>query len=456
MNYPESGIMPLGGGIISRCHHIHSRHEAATKICNRVVVIRIIHYLCSYTPSGNAPFLTMKRQQDGERQDNTKPHNESAAPESAAADRIRRGEGELQTADAGHGTPATHPQRRRMASREDRQELLQLAQPAGYRGVSHCRRRHRTQFRIRKTRVLLPYRRGGRQRGDSRQAAHRQDTGQRHGKGFRPDCHRNRELCRHRPHGGGDSRQDRTRRDTAEHGECGCAAILRRDQLQTDVRSPRPRDTRQRQPAGIPARPVLFKAESADILVRRDKIPMAQHGTGTRREQCVEGKGRGGGTRSAGNRKDHHARRGDIRNAEAGEPGAGVRTEQHGSGLDIRKARRPRSGGATHRKPHTSERQDALLHLRAALRVASRLSRTMEHPQGDTPAAAEPQTRGCRQLAPEGGTPEEPRHRDRMPNQRPALRRGACDSLNSRRQRQPRVVWTEIHHTIHRRGSTGT
>ena len=53
MNYPESGNQTVGG-IINRCHHIRSRHEAATKNCNRVVGIRIIHYLCSYTPSGNA------------------------------------------------------------------------------------------------------------------------------------------------------------------------------------------------------------------------------------------------------------------------------------------------------------------------------------------------------------------------------------------------------------------
>lgn len=181
---------------------------------------------------------------------------------------------------------------------------------------------------------------------------------------------------------------------------------------------------------------------------------MAQSDTGTGGERGAEGKGCDGGTRPAGNGKDHHTGRGDKRNADAREPSDGVRAEQYGSRLDFGEARRPRHQRAAHRQSDAGERQNAVVHIRTAVRGASRLPATVEHTQGDTRVAQPAQAR-LGELSSEDGPSEEPCHGTGDSHQTGAVRRGARHSLHACRLGKPRTGRNEVRHAFHRRGCPG-
>ena len=132
-----------------------------------------------------------------------------------------------------------------------------------------------------------------------------------------------------------------------------------------------------------------------------------------------------------------------------------MRTEQHGRRLDFRETRRPRTERAAHWQPRACRRQDAVVHLRTALRGASRLSPTVGATQGHPRTAQEPQA-GRPQLPPEAGTAERPCHGTRDRHQPTALWRGSRHRLHTRGERPQTARRHEVRHTLHRRGRPST
>ena len=250
-------------------------------------------------------------------------------------------------------------------------------------GAPHGRRGDRAQLRVWQARGLLPHQRRG------------------PGEVLLADGHR--ELRRRRPHGGGRARRHAAR-GAADGRAAGRAAVFRRDELQDDVRRARPHHPRQG-PAGLPARPVLLAPAGRDVRLRPAALPLPERHAGGGRQQGAPGQGRGRGARASGHGQDHHAGGGRLRDPAAREPGAGVRPVEHGRRLDLGAAGGPRRQRAANRQPHARGRQDAVVHLRAALRGPPGLSPPMGHPQGHPRAAAEPPP-GRRQVSPEAGEPE--------------------------------------------------
>ena len=290
-------------------------------------------------------------------------HTRAAAPARAAADGIRCRQRGIPPPDRGRGHAAQGEARRRMVAAAHGPHLLQLAQPVLHRGVPHVRHRDRAQLRVRQARGVLP--RHGRRRRHPGLKAHR---GRATGQAEILRVYGHGELCRRRPHGGGTARRRRRR------GAAGChrrrrAAVVRRDELPPDVRRARPHHAGQGA-ARLPARPVLLAPRARPAHLCPYALPLPQRHAARRRQRGAQGQGRGHSARPAGHGQDHHFGRGHTRNAAARAPSDGVRTEQHGGRLDIREARRPRCERAAHRQPHAGERQDAVVYLRAPLRVA--------------------------------------------------------------------------------------
>ena len=126
-----------------------------------------------------------------------------------------------------------------------------------------------------------------------------------------------RELGWHRPHGCAGGRCV-ARHTTATGYGRGRADRLRRNQLPTDVRSPRPRHPCAWQPLGLPTRRVLYTSDAtATLQLHTASAALAQRiarrGRGARalRQRCD------GAARPSWHGQDHDAGRGYQRDAVA-------------------------------------------------------------------------------------------------------------------------------------------
>ncbi len=86
----------------------------------------------------------------------------------------------------------------------------------------------------------------------------------------------NRKLCGWRQNGDYRARLCPIARLAAICGAYRRTAILRRNQLQTDVRGLGPRDEGEEQPSGLSPRFILFSSKGRKILLRTDEVPLAQ------------------------------------------------------------------------------------------------------------------------------------------------------------------------------------